>query len=99
VAVKGLPGGETKHVGADVLKLRALKLSKLLLALNDLLLNNDCLMQHCSDPRLISLQLCHAALMAGPSSALFRSSFSQQVTSWTILLVESHIWCMRMLHK
>jgi hypothetical protein len=69
VAIKDLPaGGNKEHVGANV-KLRALKLSNLLLALNDLL-NNDCLMQHCSDPRLISSQLCHATLTASPFSAL-----------------------------
>jgi hypothetical protein len=41
-----------------------LKLSRLLLALNNLL-NNDHFMQHCSNPRLNSSQLHHAALLAG----------------------------------
>jgi hypothetical protein len=36
------------------------ELSRLLLALSDLL-NNDRFVQHCSDPRLNSLQLRHAA--------------------------------------
>jgi hypothetical protein len=46
-----------------------LKLSRLLLALSNLL-NNDRFVQHCSDPRLNSSQLRHAALAAGHCSAL-----------------------------
>jgi hypothetical protein len=38
----------------------ALRFQQWLLALNDLL-NNDRFVQHCSDPRLNSLQLRHAA--------------------------------------
>jgi hypothetical protein len=44
-----------------------LKLSRLLLFLSNLL-NNDHSVQHCSDPRLNSLHLRHAALAAGHCS-------------------------------